>query len=225
VEVTYGLQSLWEQRWNFKQTSGLSTVNSGLISCPFCKTDCRVDLKPYPRRGVAISPTKWKDLGSWPDSDDYLRHTTNNPFPAISSSRAGEVAAAFEEGGDHVFDEFDSLLRAEKEKWLACAPKVGEEQSIEQPQISCDSPKKAENEERERTRPKIFQHRLKRIKKRGSGQNWGFLYEHEEICEKILMILGVAVIFDFLLAFSFNSDEYAAAETEVEKYIMYLKLE
>jgi hypothetical protein len=112
---------IWEMSWSFLKSLDSNSPGSGVRSCNFCKTGFQIDFKHYPRVGQALFFTRWKNLGAWPDSEDYLRHIkTGYPFPVISGPRAGEVAALFEGGAEY---EFDSMMTAENEAQLYNAQK------------------------------------------------------------------------------------------------------
>jgi hypothetical protein len=113
---------LWEMNWDFEQNSEGINASTGLRSCDSCKTEFRIDFKHYPRLGLAMFFTRWKDLGAGPEGDDYTRHIKRDyPFPAVLGFGAGEIAATFAGGLEF---EFDAIMTVENEELLFNAQKL-----------------------------------------------------------------------------------------------------
>jgi hypothetical protein len=77
TEVHYKRKSLWSRRW-YKDTTDQKTLKrdelegSGLRQCPYCWTECRIDLDYSPDYGLVVACTRWKNLGKEPQVSDRI---------------------------------------------------------------------------------------------------------------------------------------------------------
>lgn len=82
--------------------------NQGIIYCPFCHTEFRIDFKRYGKAGNAVFITRWIDFGGDADDNGFKWH-----------SKRGSICAAYEGGTEF---KFDSLLTEQDKKDLYRTP-------------------------------------------------------------------------------------------------------
>ena len=86
----------------------------GLVCCPYCLTEVVVEIKTHEKPGKAIVITKWQDLGSISDADEYSRKsdwTCRGEGEPLQKRVPGEIRAVFERQPGVTYD---AMLDANK---------------------------------------------------------------------------------------------------------------
>jgi hypothetical protein len=100
----------------------LLNMDCVLKQCLLCRTEYRIDLRHYAGHGLAMFLTRWKDLGSKPESEGWIQHLmpTRNPsfradplsqqtsawtsvripIPLEDQPREGEISSPFGDSAD-----------------------------------------------------------------------------------------------------------------------------
>lgn len=93
----------------------------GIIYCPHCHTEFRIDFKSYGKAGNAVFITRWIDFGQGLDANDLKRRIRVDGFEwrtKVASER-GSIYASFEHDAEFTFD---SVLTEQDEKDLCRKP-------------------------------------------------------------------------------------------------------
>lgn len=95
----------------------------GIIYCPHCRTEFRIDFKSYGKAGNALFVTRWIDFGQGQGrgADDIKRIIRRNGFERRRkvTHKRGSICVAFEKNAEF---KFDSLLTKQDEKDLREKP-------------------------------------------------------------------------------------------------------
>jgi len=98
-------RKVWSTSWNLTSLERHNT-SSGMMRCHYCWTEFRIDFRHYPGQGMAMFFTRWKNLGTGPDDEDWKRNF--QPWdclpPITIQFEAGTLHSVFENGEDFMLD-------------------------------------------------------------------------------------------------------------------------
>ena len=114
--------------WKVRRDFLLSGTSSGVLRCEHCWTDFRYDFKMYSGKRLAMFYTRWSDLGSGPDSRQWVAKLEGLPGrDKLLKERQDTLCDVFEQGRKYRIDDMLSKRKNRKELF-----RIQEDHMVEQ---------------------------------------------------------------------------------------------